>query len=265
MTGGVAPGTGRWGDLGARVLSSLVLAAAGIVAIWLGGLTFALFVSLVVGIIVWELSVMAATPRALAIGLAAGFCCLGVALLPPGWGLPLVMLPALLGIGTTTRVRLPHAIFALLLVLAGYGMIDLRSHYAAGWLIWLVLVVIATDVAGYFVGRWLGGPKFWPKVSPKKTWSGTAGGWVAAGLIGAVAAGLGLAGPEIVAISVALSMASQMGDIAESALKRQVGVKDSSTLLPGHGGFFDRFDGVLGAAVFLLLIEQLIDFPPGRG
>ena len=106
MTGGVAPGTGRWGDLGARVLSSLVLAAAGIVAIWLGGLTFALFVSLVVGIIVWELSVMAATPRALAIGLAAGFCCLGVALLPPGWGLPQVMLPALLGIGTTTRVRL---------------------------------------------------------------------------------------------------------------------------------------------------------------
>ncbi len=60
-------------------------------------------------------------------------------------------------------------------------------------------------------------------------------------------------------------MAAQMGDIAESALKRQVGVKDSSTLLPGHGGFFDRFDGVLGAAVFLLLIEQLIDFPPGRG
>ncbi len=104
----------------------------------------------------WELSVMAATPRATAIGVTAGLCCIGVVLLPPGWGLPLVMLPALLGIGSTTRASLAHAVFAVLLVLAGYGMIDLRGHYAAGWLIWLVLVVIATDVAGYFVGRLAG-------------------------------------------------------------------------------------------------------------
>lgn len=265
MTRDVAPGSGRWGDLGPRVLSALVLAAAGILAIWQGGLIFAVFVSAVVGIIAWELSVMAATPRAAAIGVTAGLCCLGVALLPPGWGLPLALLPALLGIGSTTRIRLAHGVFAVLLVLAGYGLIDLRSHSPAGWMFWLVLVVVATDVAGYFVGRWLGGPKFWPRVSPKKTWSGTVGGWVAAALVGAVAAGLGLAGPEIVVISVALSMASQMGDIAESALKRQVGVKDSSALLPGHGGFFDRFDGVLGAAVFLLLLGQLVDFPSGRG
>jgi len=265
MSGGVAPGSGRWGDLGARVLSSLVLAVAGIVAIWLGSPVFALFVSAVVGLIVWELSVMAEAPGAVLIGAAAAICCLGVAVLPAGWGLPLVMLPALIGIGQTGKARLAHAIFALLLVLAGYGMIDLRSHYAPGWLIWLVLVVIATDVAGYFVGRRLGGPKFWPKVSPKKTWSGTVGGWVAAALVGAGAIWAGLAGPEVLGVSVALSMASQMGDIAESALKRQVGVKDSSTLLPGHGGFFDRFDGVLGAAVFLLLVEQLIGFPPGRG
>jgi len=69
-------------------------------------------------------------------------------------------------------------------------------------------------------------------------------------------------GLEIVGISIAISMASQMGDIAESAMKRKMGVKDSSNLIPGHGGVFDRFDGMLGASVFLLLIEQLVDFPP---
>jgi phosphatidate cytidylyltransferase len=71
-----------------------------------------------------------------------------------------------------------------------------------------------------------------------------------------------LSGPEIVGLSVAVAMASQMGDIAQSALKRHVGVKDSSGLLPGHGGVFDRFDGLLGASVFLLLVERVVDFPP---
>ncbi|MCA8879120.1 MAG: phosphatidate cytidylyltransferase [Rhodobacteraceae bacterium] len=265
MTGGVAPGSGRWGDLGARVLSSLALGLIGIVTVWLGGVVFALFVAAVVGIIVWELTVMAETPGPILIGGVAGMCCLGVALLPPGWGLPLVMLPALLGFGRTRRIRLPHAILSILLVLAGYGMVDLRIAFGAQWLVWLVLVVVATDVAGYFVGRQIGGPKFWPRISPKKTWSGTIGGWVAAALVGAAAAAFGLAGPEIVPVSIALSMAAQMGDIVESAVKRRVGVKDSSALLPGHGGFFDRFDGVLGAAIFLLLVEQLIAFPPIQG
>lgn len=265
MTGGVAPGSGRWGDLGPRVLSSLVLATAGLAAIWLGGLVFAVFVAALVGVIVWELSVMAGTRGAAAIGATAALCCLAVALLPRGWGLPLALLPALLAVGRTSRLRLAHAVFAVLLVLAGYGLITLRWEFAPGWLIWLVLVVIATDVAGYFVGRLVGGPKFWPRVSPKKTWSGTVGGWAAAALVGAGAVLLGLAGPGIVALSVALSMASQAGDIAESALKRQAGVKDSSALLPGHGGFFDRFDGVLGAAVFLLLLQQVIAFPPVGG
>jgi len=69
-------------------------------------------------------------------------------------------------------------------------------------------------------------------------------------------------GVELIGISVALSMASQMGDIAESAIKRHVGVKDSSNLLPGHGGVFDRFDGMLGAALLLLFVESVTAFPP---
>ena len=131
------------------------------------------------------------------------------------------------------------------------------------WMFWLVLVVVATDVAGYFAGRLIGGPKFWPRVSPKKTWSGTVAGWIAAGLLGAVFAHYTIANFNLVPLSVAAAMASQLGDIAESAIKRRAGVKDSSNLIPGHGGLFDRFDGMLGAALFILIIGQLVGFPPG--
>ena len=89
---------------------------------------------------------------------------------------------------------------------------------------------MATDVAGYFAGRIIGGPKFWPAVSPKKTWSGTAAGWIAAAIVGLFFAPH-LPGPTVL-LSVVLSFASQMGDAAESALKRRTGVKDSSNLIP---------------------------------
>ncbi|MDB4074642.1 phosphatidate cytidylyltransferase, partial [Ascidiaceihabitans sp.] len=131
------------------------------------------------------------------------------------------------------------------------------------WMLWLIVVVVVTDVLGYFAGRMIGGPKFWPAVSPKKTWSGTIFGWIGATVVGVIFVSYTGASFELVGISIAVAMASQMGDIAESAVKRMMGVKDSSTLIPGHGGVLDRFDGMLGAAVFLLLVGQFIGFPPG--
>jgi phosphatidate cytidylyltransferase len=152
-------------------------------------------------------------------------------------------------------------LFALAIPVAGYGLIHFRVDYGFVWLLWLMTVVIVTDVFGYFAGRTFGGPKFWPSISPKKTWSGTTAGWVGAGIVGFVFTLFTNAGFSIIVMSIILSFASQMGDIAESALKRRVNVKDSSTLIPGHGGLFDRFDALLGGALFMLVAVDLFSIP----
>lgn len=125
---------------------------------------------------------------------------------------------------------------------------DPSSGFAA--LMLVLLVVWASDIGGYFAGRLIGGPKLWPQVSPKKTWAGAVGGF-AASLV--VAAGfatfqLGKMAPLLLLAAV-LSIAAQLGDLFESAVKRRFGVKDSSHIIPGHGGLMDRLDGFVAAAV----------------
>ncbi|MCZ4366757.1 MAG: phosphatidate cytidylyltransferase [Sulfitobacter dubius] len=256
----------QWSDLRARMLSASAMILIGLLGIWLGGVAFHLLVALVCGLMVWELVGMLRGPGQAAswqLGLVTGAAVLASVYLPVGFGLPLLLAPALLGFGLLAANRTLYMSFTAMILLAGFGLIQLRDDMGFGWLMWLVLVVVVTDVVGYFAGRAIGGPKFWPKVSPKKTWSGTASGWVGAAVVGLIFSfntGFGL---QLVGISVALSMASQMGDMAESGMKRKMGVKDSSALIPGHGGLLDRFDGMLGAAVFLLIVGPLIGFPPG--
>jgi len=226
-------------------------------------------VAAICGLMVWELvSILrGADGRNLQVllgGLTAA-AVLASVYLPVGFALPLLLAPALLGFGQLHRNRTIFMCFTVLILLSGFGIMQVRDEMGVGWMLWLVLVVVVTDVVGYFAGRTFGGPKFWPKVSPKKTWSGTAAGWIGAGIVGAVFSANTGVGFQLVGISIAVSMASQMGDIAESGMKRKLGVKDSSNLIPGHGGLMDRFDGMLGASVFLLIIGQFIGFPPGVG
>ncbi|WP_171207532.1 MULTISPECIES: phosphatidate cytidylyltransferase [unclassified Ruegeria] len=250
---------GRWADLTARVLSAAVLVAIGAVEVWLGGLWFEIFVGIACGLMTWELVRMIAPERAgVAIQLAilTGAAVIASYHLPAIYRLPILAAPAIVGAGQVGRAKLTYVAFAVWIAAAGLGFISIRENMGFGWMVWLILIVVATDVAGYFVGKAIGGPKFWPRISPKKTWSGTAGGWAAAAVVGIVFAAYFGLGFFFVVISVLASMASQIGDIVESATKRKFGVKDSSNLIPGHGGFLDRFDGMMGAALFVLIAAQ---------
>lgn len=119
---------------------------------------------------------------------------------------------------------------------------------------WSLALVWATDIGAYFAGRSIGGPKLAPRVSPSKTWAGLGGGVLAALVLGFLLhrlAGLPL---QLAAASGLLAVAAQLGDLLESWMKRRAGVKDSGTLLPGHGGVMDRLDGVVAAAPLAALL-----------
>ena len=107
----------------------------------------------------------------------------------------------------------------------------------------------------------LGGPKFWPKVSPKKTWSGTIAGWIGAAAVGVLFASQGMVPWYYAVLSPLIALAGQFGDIAESWIKRRAGAKDSSSLIPGHGGVLDRFDALVGAVLALQALGLLLAGP----
>ena len=137
-------------------------------------------------------------------------------------------------------------------------LVRLDQTYGFVALILILLVVWATDIGGYFAGRGIGGPKLWPRVSPKKTWAGAIGGFAASLVValGFAAFGLGKTGP-ILLLGAVLSIASQFGDLFESAVKRRFGVKDSSHIIPGHGGLLDRLDGFVAAVVMAAILGFL--------
>jgi phosphatidate cytidylyltransferase len=143
------------------------------------------------------------------------------------------------------------ALFASILV-----RLDSEMGFAA--LIFVLLIVWVTDIGGYFAGRGIGGPKLWPRISPRKTWAGAVGGFAASMAVAGGFAALGVikTGP-VVWLAAVLSVASQLGDLFESAVKRRFGVKDSSHLIPGHGGLLDRLDGYVAAVVLAAIFGLL--------
>ncbi len=252
---------GNFADLRSRTLSAVVMALVGIVAVWAGGIWFALLVCALCGAMVWELTRMldreAPSGKAEAAGLTAAVALLVFWMqLSGGWLVAVLALAVILLAWRFPKDRAIAGAYLALVLFAGLGLIALRAGYGPVWVLWLVILVIGSDIAGYFAGRVIGGPKLWPRVSPKKTWSGTVAGWGLGGVIGlAFMAPLGT-GLGLVAVSVLVVMAGQAGDIAESAIKRHSGVKDSSNLIPGHGGVMDRFDAMIAAALMVLLLVE---------
>ena len=150
-------------------------------------------------------------------------------------------------------------LYTIIILCGLISIFDLRINIGLNETIWVISCVISADIGGYFIGRTIGGPKLWPKVSPNKTWSGTLGGWGLAALVTLIFINIT---NEILYINifwaVMIAIFAQLGDLAESALKRKAGIKDSSNLIPGHGGFLDRFDGMIGA-FFLLFILSILN------
>jgi phosphatidate cytidylyltransferase len=150
--------------------------------------------------------------------------------------------------------------------LAASVLVRLDPVWGFSALMFVLLIVWVTDIGGYFAGRGIGGPKLWPRVSPKKTWAGAIGGLVLSlGVAAGFAAwGVGRLLPLLVLAAV-LTVLSQLGDLFESAVKRRFGVKDSSHIIPGHGGLLDRLDGYVFAIIAAAVIGLLRGGADGVG
>ncbi len=254
----------KWDDLKTRVLTGICLALVAAFAVWAGAGWFLALVILAAGLMIWELARivdMGSGPVPVMFALAAGLVvCVSTLLQGADFIWAALLVIAVFGFAAS-RLRYAGTLYAGAILMTALLLVSLRAGSGPIWLIWLVLVVIANDIAGYLVGRAFGGPKFWPKISPKKTWTGTVAGWIAAAVVGAIMAQILGVGFGLIWISAVLAFTGQLGDIAESALKRQAGIKDSSNMLPGHGGVLDRLDALIGASVGLLIIQTFLGLP----
>jgi phosphatidate cytidylyltransferase len=259
-------------NLSTRIVAAAVLIPLAIAIAYAGGWLWTALVTLAaIGLYVeWLMVVgLAAERHAVvsgAIGLVVAGLCLAMARIDAAL---LALAIGLMAVVWLTPERRNWAAAGFLYAaVAEIASVLLRLDTVNGFvaLIFVLLIVWVTDSGGYFAGRGIGGPKLWPRVSPKKTWAGAIGGFVAslavAGLFTAL--DLGKAGPLLM-ISGALSVVSQLGDLFESAVKRRFGVKDSSQIIPGHGGLLDRLDGFVAAVAVAALFGFLRGGTDGVG
>lgn len=253
-------------NLALRVVSSLVLAPLAIGAAWFGGAVFIVFWLIAALVVLWEWqTLVCGHDRNSVLTVGAAALAGAAAVLTVGWFGIAIALVALGGFGMAglaSQVRrgwcVAGLVYAAALLIAP---VLLRSDGTLGFaaILFLFVIVWLTDIAAYFAGRAIGGPKLMPRVSPKKTWSGAIGGSIAA-VVGGVllARQFGTTGIAAVAVvALVLSVVSQAGDLFESAVKRRFNAKDASQLIPGHGGLMDRLDGFVTASVAGALVGLL--------
>ncbi|MHC2438232.1 phosphatidate cytidylyltransferase [Bradyrhizobium sp. USDA 4451] len=255
-----------------RVVAALVLAPLAIALAYLGGIAWSLLVTVAaIGLYVEWLVVtgLGREPRVVVPG-ALALLLAGVCLMAGRVDAALdVLLVGVVAVVLTSGVRRGWAVAGLLYAAgAEIASVLLRLDPAKGFaaLMFVLLIVWVTDIGGYFAGRSIGGPKLWVRVSPKKTWAGAIGGFVASLAVAASFAAfeIGTTGPLLM-LSAVLSVVSQLGDLFESAVKRRFGVKDSSHIIPGHGGLLDRLDGFVAAVIVAAIFGFLRGGADGVG
>jgi len=253
-----------------RVAAAAVLAPLAIAIAYAGGWLWLGFVTLAaIGLYVeWLTIVGARTPRATAAGvtLFGAAVCLGLGRI--GATYVFVALGVILAALLSPHRRGWAALGGCYAFAALIASVAVRLDPIWGFtaLMFVLLIVWVTDIGGYFAGRGIGGPKLWPRVSPKKTWAGAIGGFAASLMVAAgfAAFGLGKTLPLLL-LGAVLSIGSQFGDLFESAVKRRYGVKDSSHIIPGHGGLLDRLDGFVAAVVLAAIFGFLRGGADGVG
>ncbi len=255
-------------NLQQRVVSALILAAIVLSLTWFGGLPFRVLCAVIGAAMLYEWLTMS-TPLTTSVVRRGAWIALGVTILALLFGLPAWIIFAVLGLGVLAVAVIANSSgstqwAATGLAYAGLSAISMALLRGSDWagfsaILFLFAVVWATDIAAYFVGRAVGGPKLAPAISPGKTQSGALGGaafGVLAGVLMAWALGAGGLG-WLALVALLLSVVSQAGDLYESWVKRRHGVKDSSQLIPGHGGVMDRADGLVAAALVLCIVGGL--------
>ena len=243
----------KFDDFGIRLISAFVLLFIAIFCLYMGSFFYILLILFLSILLFYELCKLLNPNIANGMLLLQLIAVLLTLLLylrvGSNGGTFLPLIPASILVITCGSNRLLSFFTGFLLTIALMAFLEIRFYLGMITLIWLITCVIITDLAGYFVGRILGGPKIWTYVSPNKTWSGLIGGWVFAVLIGLIFKISFDLSYLFMVLSLIISISSQVGDFYESWLKRRVDTKDSSRLIPGHGGFMDRFDGFIGGAL----------------
>lgn len=256
-------------ELRLRIISGVILGVLVLAVTWVGGILFKGLSAIIMVLIHYEFSIISGAPVKAPLANAIGWLAVLATALFILTSLPTMALAAIiigaLGAavsGVRQRAALWPAVAVLYAGLSGLALAEIRGEGLFGLfaMLFVIAIVWSTDTLAYFCGRTLGGPKLAPRISPGKTWSGAIFG-AAAG----VAAGLGVAfavrqggGWALPLSALALSVASQIGDLFESWVKRRFNAKDSSRLIPGHGGVMDRVDGLVFAAFAAFLIGNLM-------
>lgn len=259
-------GSRPMGELGLRIVSGAALAAVSLAVLWAGPWPFGLLVGLLAALASWEWGRMVrhASFDALT-GLHIGFVVCATLAACAGFAVPAVLV---LAVGAIVLLILRGfrrdaltGVGVLAIGVPAVGIAQLRADPSHGLeaVLFLLVVVWMTDIGGYIFGRSIGGPRLAPAISPGKTWAGALGGLLLAALAGGALAAV-FASRDIgagVLLAVMLGVAAEEGDLMESAMKRRFDLKDTSTLIPGHGGVLDRVDGLLAAALVATIFAML--------
>jgi len=259
----------RFSNLGLRLVSAAVLIPFGLASVWFGGWALAIACALTAGVMAWEWGHISGFTRPAGLVLFAALTCLTLPLGMPALTLGAMAAGAVFGLnaakgGWRNRGSAVFGLFYVTIMPACLWLLREGAWDGRSVALYFMTFVWASDAAAYFTGRGLGGPRLLPSESPNKTWSGAMGAVIACIVCGVAAADIERV-PFVnwVLAGIAISVTAQVGDLFESGLKRRFRVKDSGSILPGHGGVMDRVDGLGTVATLSVLSFFLFPELPG--